>query len=405
MTAISKQLLYEGDEVVTFSADSLGESTGIPWHYVIPEGKAFRRHIRFAEKTGMMGLGSIRPTRELVQRLEQEKPDLLQLHNIHTYDVNLPILFRYLKKSGIQVVYTIHDCWAFTGRCAHYSMNHCEKWKTGCGGCDYLKASPEADRDYSAWMWKIKKKCFTGLKNLYLAAPSEWMAEQIGQSFLRDVPARVIHNGISNYAFHPMENRIKKELGCEKKILLLGCAMYWSATKGLDIFGRLAGMLDDGKYQIVLIGIREEQKSQLPAQIVTIPVLRDEKKLAEYYSAADIFLNPTREEVFGLTNAEALACGTPVVGFASGGSKEIVDATCGKLVPCDDLEALAAAIKEVLSNEKITTERCLARAKRFSEEAMAEQYAALYHELLTEKQQDSNTENKGTGFCQTLGKL
>lgn len=321
-------------------------------------------HIRMAELTGFNGCGSVIDTLIFLRKVSRIKPDLIHLHNLHNCYINLPLLFGYIKKHGIRVVWTLHDCWAFTGKCPYFTMAKCDRWRTGCYGCPYVSEYPKSLNDRTKRMYELKKKWFTGVKNLTIVTPSEWLAGLVRESFLREYDIKVINNGIDLEIFRPIESDFRKKNKLDDKYIVLGVAAPWTKRKGLDTFLKLAERLDD-RYVIVLVGVSDEQIRALPRGIIGIKRTENQHELAEIYTAADVFANPTREEVFGLVNAEALACGTPVVTYRTGGCPEIVDRTCGSIVDCDDIDAFEAEIRRVCEEKIYASHKCIQRAAQY----------------------------------------
>lgn len=336
-------------------------------------------HLKLAGITGLNGCFSYFSTLHFLRRLDKFKPDILHLHNLHNSYINLPLLFRYIKKHDIRVVWTLHDCWSFTGHCPYFTMVKCGKWKTGCFRCPQYKGYPESIIDDSKFMYKRKRKWFTGVKDMTLVTPSEWLAGLVRQSFLKDYPVMVIHNGIDLSVFRPTPSDFREKHGIPKeKTLLLGVAFGWGKRKGLDVFVSLHGRLDPEKYQIVLVGTDDAADRELPEGILSVHRTQNQTELAEIYTAADLFVNPTREENYPTVNMESLACGTPVLTFETGGSPEIIDETCGSVVPCDDIDAMEAEIRRIRTARPYSTEACLERAKRFDMRERFEEYVKLF---------------------------
>lgn len=336
-------------------------------------------HTRLARFTGYHGCFSHFATWRLLRKIQKEQYDIVHLHNIHGWYLNFPMLTRYIKKNNIKVIWTLHDCWSFTGQCPHYAMIGCEKWKTHCFDCPQCKDYPRVDIDRSERMYDLKKKWFTGM-NAVLVTPSQWLAGQVKQSFLKDYPVKVIHNGIDLDIFQPTESDFKQKYHCEGKKLVLGVSMDWGVKKGLDVFVELANRLPKA-YQVVLVGGNEKTDRQLPANVISIHRTQNQKELAEIYTAADVFVNPTREETLGLVNVEALACGTPVVTFDAGGSPECVNESCGIVVPKDDIDAMERAIYYICKDRPFSQEACFAHAAHFDKDDRFAEYVELY-ELL-----------------------
>ena len=337
-------------------------------------------HLMLSEWSGLNGMFSVFSTLNFLRKIDRWKPDIVHLHNLHNCYINLPLLFRYLKRNKVRTIWTLHDCWAMTGKCPHFTMAKCDKWKTECSHCPQLKSYPAALVDQTRLMWKLKWKWFTGVENMTIVTPSRWLADLVKQSYLKDYPVKVIHNGIDLSVFKPTASDFRERHGIPAdKPILLGVAFGWGERKGLDVFVKLAEDLGDA-YQIVLVGTDDRTDTQLPANILSIHRTQDQHELAEIYSAADAFVNPTREEVLGMVNIEALACGTPMITFETGGSPEIPDETCGMVVPCDDVPALERAIRYVIENRPFSQEACLKRAQQFDMRDKFAEYVSLYRE-------------------------
>ena len=331
--------------------------------------QAFRS--RLAGNYGFQSLGA---TKRLIAMLDEIQPDIVHLHNLHGHNCHLERLFSYLKQKGIKVFWTFHDCWAFTGYCPYYDMASCQKWVTGCGNCPQKKRySWFLDR--SRYLFEKKKELFTAL-DLTIVTPSHWLAEQVRQSFLHNCETKVIHNGIDLSVFQPRRSDFRKKYGCESQYILLGVAFDWGPRKGLDVFVELSKRLDD-RFQIVLVGTNDTIDKLLPDQIISIHRTQNQQELAEIYSAADLFVNPTREENYPTVNMEAIACGTPVVTFDTGGSAEILDHTCGASVKKDDIDALERQIRRFVERPDLK-ENCIKRAEAFSDDARYKEYLGLY---------------------------
>jgi glycosyltransferase involved in cell wall biosynthesis len=327
---------------------------------------------------GNYGFNSQYATKRLIKKLDQIKPDIVHLHNLHGHNCNLTMLFSYLKEQNIKLFWTFHDCWAFTAYCPHFTMVKCDKWKKECHDCPQLK-NYSWFFDRSKFLFKEKKNLFQGL-NLTIITPSQWLADLVKQSFLKDYPVKVINNGIDLSVFKPTESRFREKNGLIGKKVVLGVAFGWGVRKGLDVFIELAHHLPDN-YRIVLVGTNDNVDKRLPANIISIHRTQNQKELAEIYTAADVFANPTREEVLGLVNVESLACGTPVVTFRTGGSPECIDETCGSVVDCDDIDAMEFEIRRICEDKPYSMEACLARSKKFDMNERFEEYVKLYKEI------------------------
>lgn len=339
-------------------------------------------HNRIVRITGLQGMISRIRTRKFLKFIREFNPDIIHLHNIHGSYLNHGLLFSFLKESNIPVVWTLHDCWAFTGRCPYFTMVKCDKWQTGCCDCPQRKGSIV---DLTNFLWKQKRKWFTNIKNMTLVTPSQWLAGLAGQTFLNEYPVHIINNGIDLSIFSPTPGDFREKYRILNKFVVLGVAFEWGKRKGLDVFIELSKRLDESKYAIVLVGTDDAVDKQLPANIISIHRTQNQTELAEIYSSADVFVNPTREENFPTVSIEALACGTPVLTFDSGGSPEIPDETCGAVVDCDDIDALEREIIRVCENKPYSREACTKRASIFAMKDKYEEYINLYRKVIDDE--------------------
>ena len=333
---------------------------------------------------GSDGFHSMIPTRGLLKQIDAIAPDIIHLHNLHGSYINIPMLFHYCISKKVRIVWTLHDCWSFTGRCPHFQITACEKWKTGCGKCRYPRQSyPQCLFDHSRRMWLKKKRILTAPKDLMIVTPSNWLAGLVKESFLGKYPVTVIPNGIDLSVFKPLPSEFRKKSGIpDDKFLLLGVAFDWGIRKGLDVFIELAGRLPQERYQIVLVGTNEKLDRQLPPGILSIHRTQNQTELTEIYTAADLFVNPTREDTYPTVNMEALACGTPVLTFRTGGSPETLDESCGSVVACGDVDALENEIIHICEEKPFTKEACLKRAVQFDMNERFREYVELYQKGL-----------------------
>lgn len=295
------------------------------------------------------GFNAKKATRELVKRIEEYDPDIIHLHNLHGYCINVEILFDYLKRADKKVFWTLHDCWAFTGHCAYFSMSGCDKWQTKCFICPQKHSYPasllfsNAERNFER-----KNSMFTGVRDMTIVTPSQWLVDLVGRSFLKEYPVKVVHNGIDTSVFKPTESDIRGKYKLENKKIVLGVAQVWDKRKGLDDFIKLSKVLDES-YKIVLVGLSEKQVAQLPDNIIKITRTKNATELAQWYTAADLFVNTTYEDNYPTVNLEAQACGTPAVTYRTGGSPESVPAS--HVVGQGDIDALVSLIKEICSKD------------------------------------------------------
>lgn len=331
---------------------------------------------RLTDKAGHYSKGA---TDKLIKQIKEYDPDIIHLHNLHGYYLNVPMLFDYLKDAGKPVVWTLHDCWAYTGHCCYYSMAGCDKWKlTGCTKCPQKKAYPASIfKDNSSRNFSEKNQMFHSVKNLHLVCVSKWLDNEVKESYLKDLPSRVIYNGIDTSVFKPCSGnfRIKYDVG--DKRIVLGVASTWDTRKGLADFIGLSKILDE-RYKIVLVGLNDKQKASLPDNMIGIGRTDGPKELAEIYSASNVLFNASVEETFGLPNVESLACGTPVVAYNCTGIPETMTENDGYIVEPHDLKTVALKIGEICDAGK----RIEVSSFRFPKDKTYEAYMKLYEELV-----------------------
>lgn len=271
------------------------------------------------------GFGSKKATAQFLKWAEEYNPDVLWLHNIHGYYINIEMLFAWIKKRpDMQVKWTLHDCWPFTGHCSHFTAAKCEKWKSHCECCPQKKRYPKSiAKDNSSSNFYRKKAAFIGVKNLTLITPSKWLADLVKQSFLSEYPVEVHYNTIDTTVFKPTHSDFRERYGLQDKTIVLGVASVWDDRKGLNVFTRLSTLLDD-QYKIVLVGLSSKQIQKLPSNILGLKRTNSTTELAQIYTAADVFVNPSLEETFGLTTMEAISCGTETIIYDGSAGKEII---------------------------------------------------------------------------------
>lgn len=347
-------------------------------------GNKFDRylHLFLSRITGLGGFFSFFSTIRLIKIIKKINPDIIHLHNLHNAYISIPVLFRYLKNHKIKTFWTFHDCWPFTGRCPYFDITHCSRWKTGCGqNCPYPKGEyPISYVDNTKRALAKKQKCISGLTNLTIVTPSNWLANLVKESFLKKFKVEIINNGIDLSVFRPYESNsfIREKYHIKAQYIVLGVALVWNRRKGIDIFIDLVKMLDE-RYQIVLVGVDSQIERTLPASIICIERTNSQNELAEIYSAADVFFNPTREDNFPTVNIEAIACGTPVVTFRTGGSPEIIDETCGIVIEDGNMPAIKDAICGACERHIFSKKACVERAKKFDMNDRFYDYIELYN--------------------------
>lgn len=342
-------------------------------------------HRFLGERTGKSDFITFFSTWKLINIVKKISPDIIHLHVMHGCYVNNKILFEYLKTTEIPIIWTFHDCWAFTGRCPHFTVTQCNKWMVGCTSCVYPpNYYPISLIDHTEENWVLKKELFTSIKNMVIVTPSVWLGNLVRQSFLKKYEVRTINNGIDLTIFKPQDSQFRQEHGLVDKYIVLGVANKWNYRKGLDTFICLSCDLSD-EYKIVLVGVDDFVLRQLPDNILAIKRTNNQKELAEIYSCADLFVNPTREDNFPTVNIEALACGTPVLTYDTGGSPEPIDNLCGRVVPSDDYRSLYANIIEICKEHPYMRENCINRARAYDMNRKFLEYVQLYSSMMEKK--------------------
>lgn len=353
--------------------------------YKISNSFDFGIHVLSNFFLGNSGFASKAVTKRFLNWLDAIQPDILHLHNLHGFYLNINLLFEYIKHHNLPVIWTLHDCWAFTGQCAFFDYANCYKWKSACYNCPIYRTDYPYSlfRDNSRQNYKLKKETFTNVPNLAIVTPSHWLADLVKHSFLQDYKTVTIHNGIDLELFQPAvaSNRLYPD-----KKILLGVANVWDRRKGLDYFLQLADMLNDN-FQIVLIGVSKKQQKALAKnyqnKITAITRTNNQQELVQWYNNAYAFINPTLEDNFPTTNLEALACGTPVVTFNTGGSPESITANSGIIVEKGNIQALKEAILSLDSRADITSSTCREQALKFNKDILFQEYLHLYQNILS----------------------
>lgn len=323
------------------------------------------------------GLGSTTATKQLVEKIKEIRPDVIQIHNLHGYYLNYPVLFEYLNSTNIPVVMTLHDCWAFTGHCVHFVTAGCEKWKTGCYDCALKNKQPKPSllKDRSERNYAQKKKYFASNPNIHIVAVSNWLGGLVQKSFLRYNPLHIIHNGIDLETYKPQGKN------CDGKFRILAVSNVWHKDKGLYDIYRLRELLAEDDYLFTLVGLSAKQIKALPSGIVGITLTSNQQELVELYSRANVLINPTYADSFPTINLEAMACGTPVITYNTGGSPEAVTDKTGLVIKTGDVEAMASAIKTLKTNP-LSSEDCRIRAEEcFNKDKCFMSYVQLYEQL------------------------
>ena len=329
---------------------------------------------------GLNGYFNVINTWLFINKLKSIKPDLIHIHSMCDNYLNIKMFYRYLRESGVPIIWTLHDNWAFTGRCAQF---RCEKWREGCGNCPHLDYFPKSlFLDNTAKVWKVREKLYNSIHTMTIVTPSKWLSDLVRVSlFKENHPIRVINNGINLNVFHPVESSFRKDHGIENKHMILAVAYFWDAGKGLYVFIELAKRLPEN-YQIVMVGTNDETDRQLPDNIISIHKTYNQEELVKIYSCADLFVNPTTDENFPTVNMEALACGLPVLTYDTGGCAEIIDENSGCAVKSGNIDELERQIIRICQTKPYKKEACITRASKFNMTDKFNEYVDLYNEML-----------------------
>ncbi|RDI12180.1 glycosyltransferase [Flavobacterium sp. AG291] len=380
---IGDLILAEGWESYIAYGREAKESKSVA--YKIGTHKDLLMHGVYTRLTDKHGFGSKQATKKLVQYIDDVNPDIIHLHHLHGYYINIEVLFSYLQNKNIPVVWTFHDCWSFTGHCAHYDFIGCDKWKKHCSKCPQLSEYPQSFVDNSYDNYDKKKELFRSVANMSIVAVSNWIKDQVKESFLSDIPCYVVQNGVDVNVYKPVDTGdFRRKYNLENKKIILGVASPWSEKKGLQVFCNISEQLGDDE-QIVLVGLSAKQIKNLPDKILGIERTTNLHELVALYSTADVFVNPTYEDSFPTTNLESMACGTPVITFNTGGSVESVTEETGIVVEKGNESALMGAISEVVKNGKQHySESCIERVSTyFNKNNCFDKYIKLYKNILS----------------------
>ena len=302
-------------------------------------------HVLIA-RLGFNGRGSYFSTKKLVKQIKKINPDIIHLHNIHGYYINLKVLFKYLKNEyNGKIIWTLHDCWAFTGHCSYFTLAKCNKWKKRCCNCPQLKSYPKTIFDTTKKEYNFKKKLFLGLNNVTLVTPSVWLKKLVQESFLKNYNVEVINNGIDLNLFKPIyDKQIYKKYNIPKnKKILLGVANIWEERKGLKDIYKLADMISS-EYQIVIVGnlLKNEKKSN----IIYIDRTDNSEELVKLYTIAYYVLNFTYEDNYPTINLESIACHTPVITYNTGGCAEQLTKDSGMIFEPSKIKDVSLFLNE-----------------------------------------------------------
>lgn len=321
-------------------------------------------------------------TKRLILQIERIRPSIIILHHIHGYYLNMNVLFRYLSNSNIPKIWIFHDCWSFTGHCAHFENINCEKWLDQCFDCPQKKEYPKSIfLDRSRRNYLIKKQLFSNIPNMHIVSVSNWMKDQVLKSFLKEYPVSVINNGVNTEIFKPIDysGLFIKYPKMKNKKIILGVASTWDRKKGFNDFFYISNKINSS-YVIVLVGLNKKQMKTLHHNMIGVERTENIEELTSFYSAAEVFVNPTYEDTFPTTNIEALACGTPVITYNTGGSVESISEDVGRIVEKGDIDNL---IEKIISIDKQKyTNNCRIKAlEKYDKNIQFQQYVDLLTKL------------------------
>ena len=327
------------------------------------------------------GFNSKSATKRFIEWIKDYAPDVIHLHNLHGYYINIELLFEFLKEYKKPVIWTLHDCWSFTGHCSHFTIAGCNKWKTGCFDCVQKNQYPSSlFLDNSKNNFRKKKELFTGIDNMVIVTPSEWLASVTRKSYLGKYEVVAIPNGVDLEKYKYTESDFRKTHSLEGKKIILGAATAWSESKGLSEFSRLAELAGDD-YKVVLVGIQPGQEKELSDKLLALPRTNSIEEMAQIYSAADVFVNASREETMGLTTVEAMACGTPAVASNYTAVPEVIRENGGIVIENVTAEGIFEGVKIVLSKEYPSTRE---NAKLYEKYQQYEKYLDIYNKIKSE---------------------
>lgn len=337
--------------------------------------------------TDRHGLFSRYATKRFLQQVDIIQPDVVHLHNLHGYYINVPMLLRYLKQKNIPTVITMHDFWLMTGHCAYINQS-CDRWKTGCGNCPRLNQYPAAKFDNTKANWKWKASLFVDMPNVTLVPVSYWLGRYVDESLLKNAKQNVIYNGIDTNVFKPFDGGASVGGVDWSKFTIMAIATRWTEANGYQDVMKLSSILPD-KCQIVMVGLDEQQMSNLPKNIIGFRKTESFTQLQELYTKSDVIFNPNREVTFGLVTAEAMACGTPAIVLRDTAGEELVDEQTGYVIDSvEEVPELISTINQVDKN--YMSKACRDRVRElFNAEKQFQKYIDLYNRLICEKNENN----------------
>ena len=348
--------------------------------YCIGNSFDWKMHALLSRLSGKQSYHSKFATYKFLKYIDEIKPDVVHLHNLHSNYIHLNMLLDYLAKKDIATVITMHDCWYFTGKCFHYIDHGCNGFTNGCGNCPKRKTSPPSwFFDFSKTMFKDRKKYLLAIPRLQIVGCSDWICNEAKKGFLRDTNIVPIWNGVDTDTFKPYDkSQMKKKYDCLDKRVVMGMANKWFLPQNKELLEKTVEQIGENDL-LMLVGCNEVQfknAEKYGNKVKTVGFIKGRKELAEYYSMADVFVNPTHADTLPTVNMESICCGTPVVTYAVCGSSELVLEGCGRVVPENDVEGMINAFNNI-----VPTDCSSIGAKAFDRQVSYEKYLNVYEEL------------------------
>lgn len=345
----------------------------------------YKLHSLSSRIFGMQGFSSKKSTLKLIKEIEKINPDIIHLHNLHSNYINIEYLFKYIRENKKPTIITLHDCWFLTGKCCHFLYDNCEKWKVKCEKCIRKKKEiPSYFFDTSTKVYEKKKKLIGENPFVYVIGCSKWITEVARQSILNKRVIGTIYNGIDLSIFYPRKNNFRIKYKLEEKYVILGMANKWLTKENEKTYEEILKFL---KKDIILflIGCTEEEIKKLPDNVLGVGFINDKNTLADYYSMADVFVNVTKVDSLPTVNIEAIACGTPVITYNSGGSAEILNSNVGISVEYGDIKGLILSIEKIKTKRKEEyIDQCVKHInENFEKNKCFEKYIDLYEKILS----------------------
>lgn len=388
---IAKEILLQvkkiGGEVYVACPEKPSRCFEVEDYIRIGNGLDHRIHALYSRFFGKQGYASKNATRNLIKQIDRIKPDIIHLHNLHNNYVNIKVLFEFIERKKIKTVITLHDCWFMTGKCCHFLYDGCYKWKTKCETCiRQRKEIPSYFFDASEKMYNDKKLLVGENPYIYVVGCSKWITEVAKQSLLKERVFGTIYNGVDLSVFYPRKNSIRQALQIQDKYVILGMANKWLSEENIETYQYIMDNLTED-ICICLIGCSEKEIKTLPRQIVGVGYIKEQDLLAQYYSMADLFVNVTKVDSLPTVNIEAIACGTPVVTYDSGGSSEVINEDVGTTIAYGDASALLEAINSYkIRDRKLNSKLCVKYAKaKFDKNECFKKYVDLYQQILNDE--------------------